>query len=203
MSQKPLSQKPMGTTAAGARSLFPKPYADFVARLRVPVGFAMVAAFAWFSAPTPESVVAGALLALPGLLLRGWAAGHLRKNSTLTMSGPYAWIRNPLYVGTLIVAAGMAYAAQQWALAGLFAFVFLFVYLPAITLEEQHLAKLFPEFSEYARQVPLLIPYRVRRDANAAFAFSQYLHNREYEALIGFAAGVLFLAAKAYHSGVN
>lgn len=198
-----MSPTPLNQISAGPRSLFPKPYADFVARLRVPVGFAMVAAFAWFSAPTPESVVAGALLALPGLLLRGWAAGHLRKNSTLTMSGPYAWIRNPLYVGTLIVAAGMAWAAQQWALAGLFAFVFLFVYLPAITLEEQHLAKLFPEFAEYARRVPLLIPYRGRRDAKAAFAFSQYLHNREYEALIGFAAGVAFLAAKAYYAAGN
>jgi protein-S-isoprenylcysteine O-methyltransferase Ste14 len=203
MSQTPLSRNPKGSPTTGPPSLFPKPYADFVARLRVPVGFAMVAAFAWFSAPTPESVVAGALLALPGLLLRGWAAGHLRKNSTLTMSGPYAWIRNPLYVGTLIVAAGMAYAAQQWALAGLFAFVFLFVYLPAITLEEQHLAKLFPEFAGYARQVPLLIPFRGRRESKVPFAFSQYLHNREYEALIGFAAGVAFLAAKAYYATGN
>jgi protein-S-isoprenylcysteine O-methyltransferase Ste14 len=190
----------MSETAQPARSLFPKPYADFVARLRVPVGFVLVAAFAWFSAPTLTSVAVGTLLALPGLLLRAWAAGHLRKNSTLTTSGPYAWIRNPLYVGTLIVAAGMAYAAQQWSLAALFAFVFLFIYLPAISLEEQHLSNLFPEFTSYAQKVPLLIPYRGRLSSSTPFSFSQYLHNREYEALLGFLAGVLFLAAKAYYN---
>lgn len=190
----------MSETAQPARSLFPKPYADFVARLRVPVGFVLVAAFAWFSAPTLTGVAVGTLLALPGLLLRAWAAGHLRKNSTLTTSGPYAWIRNPLYVGTLIVAAGMAYAAQQWSLAALFAFVFLFIYLPAISLEEQHLSNLFPEFASYAQKVPLLIPYRGRLSSSTPFAFSQYLHNREYEALLGFLAGVLFLAAKAYYN---
>jgi protein-S-isoprenylcysteine O-methyltransferase Ste14 len=180
-------------------SLFPKPYADFVARLRVPVGFVLLAAFAWFSTPSPESALYGALLSLPGLLLRGWAAGHLRKDSTLTTSGPYAYIRNPLYAGTLIVAAGMAYAAQEWPLALLFGAVFLFVYLPAISLEEQHLRTLFPAFGDYARRVPLLIPYRGRIPGKQRFSFAQYLYNREYEAAIGFLAGVGFLLAKAHY----
>ena len=178
-------------------TFFPKPYADFVARLRVPVGFILVAAFAWFSAPSVESVTLGALLSLPGLILRGWAAGHLRKNATLTTSGPYSFIRNPLYAGTLIVAAGMAYAAQEWPLALLFGVVFLLIYLPAITLEEQHLANLFPSFADYARRVPLLIPYRGCIAGTQHFSFTQYLYNREYEAAIGFLAGVAFLLAKA------
>lgn len=178
---------------------FSKRYADFVARLRVPAGFVLLAAFAWFSAPSPESVVLGALLSLPGLLLRGWAAGHLRKDSTLTTSGPYAFIRNPLYAGTLIVAAGMAFAAREWPLALLFGAVFLFVYLPAISLEEQHLRDLFPGFRDYARRVPLLIPYRGRIPNKQRFSFAQYLYNREYEAAIGFLAGVGFLLAKAHY----
>ena len=112
-------------SASAPSTFFPKPYADFVAKLRVPAGFLLLVAFAWFSAPTRESALLGTLLSLPGLLLRGWAAGHLRKDSTLTTSGPYAFIRNPLYAGTLLVAAGMAYAAQQWPLAILFGAVFL------------------------------------------------------------------------------
>lgn len=184
-------------SASAPSTLFPKPYADFVARLRVPAGFLLLLAFAWFSVPSSESVLWGALLSLPGLVLRGWAAGHLRKDSTLTTSGPYAYIRNPLYAGTLLVAAGMAYAAQEWSLALLFGAVFLLVYLPAISLEEQHLRDLFPAFPDYARRVPLLIPYRGHIPGTQRFSFSQYLYNREYEAAIGFLIGVAFLFAKA------
>lgn len=178
-------------------SLFPKPYADVVARLRVPMGFVLVGAFAWFSQPTLRSVVLGTLVALPGLVLRGWAAGHLRKNATLTTSGPYRFIRNPLYVGTLIVALGLAAASAQLWLVALFAGVFLLVYLPAITLEEQHLQNLFPDFADYARRVPLLVPYCPPYPSAGRFSFRQYLFNREYEAGLGFLAGVAFLIAKA------
>ena len=181
------------------RPLFPKPYADFVARLRVPMGFVLVVAFAWLSVPTAESVAAGAAISLCGVLLRGWAAGHLRKDKVLTTSGPYRYIRNPLYVGTLTVALGMAFAAQQVWLAALFAAVFLFVYLPAITLEEQHLHDLFPEFDDYSRRVPLLLPWRRPLPNERRFSFSQYIANREYEALFGFLAGIVFLLAKAMY----
>lgn len=189
-------------TPASSRSFFPKPYADAVARLRVPAGFVLVAAFLWFSRPSTESIVEGVLIALPGLLLRGWAAGHLRKDATLTTSGPYAFIRNPLYAGTLIVALGMAHATREWPLAVLFLAVFLLVYLPAIALEEQHLAELFPNFGDYVKRVPLLIPYRRPIKSTQSFSASQYVYNREYEAAIGFLAGIAFLLAKAsYFSG--
>ena len=183
--------------AARRSHLFPKPYSDFVARLRVPMGFLMVAAFAWFSVPTVRSVWIGTACALPGLLLRAWAAGHLRKNATLTTSGPYRFVRNPLYAGTVIVAMGLSVAAQQFPLVALFAVVFLLVYLPAITLEEQHLGELFPAFPHYASRVPLLLPCRRPFPADGKFSFAQYLRNREYEAALGFLAGVVFLVVKA------
>ncbi|HEX5432590.1 MAG TPA: methyltransferase, partial [Bryobacteraceae bacterium] len=109
---------------------FPKPYADAVAKLRVPCGFILVAAFLWFSDPNPASLAAGLAIACLGLALRAWAAGHLEKNLALTDSGPYARVRNPLYLGTLTVAAGFAIAARRWELGVLFAAVFLLVYLP-------------------------------------------------------------------------
>src|SRR6202451_1982565 len=129
-------------------SVFPKPYADLVARLRVTCGFVLVAAFAWFSRPDLKSLTLGLPLSVLGLLLRGWATGHVEKNIRLAESGPYAYVRNPLYFGTLLAAAGFAIASRQWGLGVLFAVVFLLIYLPAIELEEQHLRKLFPDFAD-------------------------------------------------------
>lgn len=177
---------------------FPKPYADTVARLRVPFGFVMVAAFLWFSRPTAISLAIGVPVSTLGLALRAWAAGHLEKNRNLARSGPYAMVRNPLYLGTLTVAAGLAIAARRWELGLLFAVVFGLVYLPAVELEEQHLRRLFPEFEEYARRVPRLIPNFSALDSTAQpFQFGVYRRNREYEALAGYIMGVAFLIWKA------
>ena len=176
---------------------FPKPYADRVAKLRVPGGFVLVAAFAWFSHPTVESLLYGIPVSIWGLALRGWAAGHLAKNQKLTVSGPYGIVRNPLYIGTLLVALGLVIASRSWALGAVFAAVFLLIYLPVIQLEEQHLAKLFPEFAAYAGQVRALIPRWPPRPDPREFQFALYKKNREYEALLGFLAGLVLLAAKA------
>jgi protein-S-isoprenylcysteine O-methyltransferase Ste14 len=181
-------------------ALFPKAYADQVARLRVPCGFLLVAAFAWFSSPTPRSLAWSAPVSLAGLTLRAWAAGCLAKNQSLATAGPYAHIRNPLYLGTLLVAAGLVIASRQAVLAVLFAAVFLLIYLPVIQLEEQHLRKLFPEYAAYAAQVPALWP-RLRAHqqypGRNAFAWRLYLKNREYQAAMGYAAGLALLAWKA------
>jgi protein-S-isoprenylcysteine O-methyltransferase Ste14 len=177
--------------------IFPKPYADFVARLRVPSGFLLVALFAYFSRPTAQSLAYGIPLSALGLALRGWAAGHLAKNQRLSTSGPYAYVRNPLYDGTLLVAAGLAIASRSIGLALLFAAVFALVYLPAIALEEQHLRKLFPEFSDYARGVPAIVPYRLPRKSAGRFQFALYKKNQEYNALLGLLAGVAWLLWKS------
>ena len=177
-------------------SVFPKPYADFVARLRVPSGFLLVAAFAWLSHPDFRSLEFGLPVSVLGLLLRGWAAGHLEKNNRLAQSGPYAYVRNPLYLGTLLVAFGLVIAAQRWVLAVLFAAVFLLVYLPVIELEEQHLRKLFPEFQAYAQRVRGLMPRIPKAKPAGHFRWPIYLRNQEYQALLGFLAGAAFLLAK-------
>jgi len=177
-------------------SLFPKPYADRVARLRVPFGFVLAAAFAWFSRPDPRSLAAGLPISMLGLLLRAWAAGHLEKNTRLAMSGPYAHVRNPLYLGTLVVAAGLVIASRQWWLAVLFAAVFALVYLPAVELEEQHLRGLFSGFSNYAERVPAFWPTWKSTGGTQRFRWSLYTRNREYQALLGFLAGCAVLIAK-------
>ncbi len=185
---------------------FPKPYADLVARLRVPSGFLLVAVFGWFSDPSPGSLAVGVPVSLVGLALRAWAAGCLAKNRALATGGPYAYTRNPLYLGTLLVAAGLVVASRSIGLGLLFAAVFVFVYLPVIQLEEQHLRRLFPEYAGYAERVPALWP-RIPRDPLPAnhgaspknsnpFQMELYLMNKEFNAGAGFAAGVLFLLWK-------
>lgn len=176
--------------------LFPKLYADFVARLRVPSGFLLAAAFAWFAHPSPRSLAYGLPVSVAGLALRAWAAGHLAKNQRLATSGPFAYTRNPLYLGTLIVAAGLAVACRSAGLALLFAAVFLLVYLPVILLEEQHLHKLFREYADYARQVPSLLPRSTGWPDSNRFSRQLYWKNQEYQAALGFLAGVAFLAWK-------
>ena len=177
-------------------SLFPKPYADRVARLRVTTGFVLVAAFAWFSRPDIQSLVWGLAVSALGLLLRAWAAGHLDKNHRLAESGPYAYVRNPLYVGTLVVATGLVIASRRWLLAALFAAVFALIYLPVIELEEQHLRHLFPGFEGYARRVPPLWPTLHPLHSQARFQWGSYRRNREYQALLGWLAGVALLLTK-------
>jgi protein-S-isoprenylcysteine O-methyltransferase Ste14 len=174
-------------------SSFPKAYADLVARLRVPSGFLLVIAFAWFARPTVGSMALGVPVSVLGLVLRAWAAGHLAKNQNLAMSGPYAWVRNPLYIGTLLVAAGLVISARQPWLSVLFAAVFGLIYLPVIELEEQHLRKLFPEYSTYAERVPALFPRRPRHPSKQTFQARLYVRNQEFQALIGYALGLSYL----------
>ncbi|MBS1877384.1 MAG: isoprenylcysteine carboxylmethyltransferase family protein [Acidobacteria bacterium] len=178
------------------RYWFPKPYADTVARLRVPAGFILVAAFLYLASPGAGSLAIGVPVAFAGLALRGWAAGHLEKNRELATSGPYALVRNPLYLGTLIVAAGFVIAARRWELGVIFALVFGGVYLPVIELEEQHLRKLFPSYADYAGRVPTLWPRLGNSLGPKRFQARIYMINQEYQAALGFLAGLAVLLWK-------
>jgi protein-S-isoprenylcysteine O-methyltransferase Ste14 len=179
------------------RHWFPKSYADAVARLRVPAGFVMVAAFAWFSHPDTLSLAIGLPLSVCGLALRAWAAGHLAKNQRLATSGPYALTRNPLYLGTLITAVGLAAAGRSIGLALLFTGLFALVYLPAIELEEQHLSAILPGYAEFAKRVPLLAPCWPADLGPDRFSPALYRKNREYQALLGWSAGSAWLIVRA------
>ena len=183
---------------ATRRHWFPKAYADRVARLRVPAGFIMVAAFAFFSHPDPHSLATGLPISLCGLALRAWAAGHLAKDQRLAQSGPYACTRNPLYLGTLITALGLAVAGNSAWLAALFGLLFALVYLPAIELEEQHLNEILMGYSAYAQRVPLLLPRWPEGFGRERFSPALYKKNREYQAGIGWIAGVAWLLARSF-----
>lgn len=182
------------------RYLFPKRYADVVQRLRVASGFVLLIAFAWLSKPTLRSILVGLPSSLLGLGIRAWAAGHLVKNEQLATTGPYAYIRNPLYLGTLLVAAGIVIACRSFVLGIIFAAVFLLVYLPVIELEEQHLRTLFPSYGEYASIVNRFLPFRKWKGREAHFSAKIYYRNQEYKAASGFAVAVCWMLLKCWFS---
>lgn len=176
--------------------VFPKAYADAVMRMRVPSGFLLAICFGLLAQPTFDSMLFGPMVAIPGLSLRAWAAGHLRKNQNLADGGPYAWTRNPLYLGTLLVALGLAFSAQSWIVFLVTVLVFVFVYLPVIEQEEQHLTKIFPGYAEYASRVPLLLPKPPLRPGRGSFSTSTYLRNEEWKALAAYLLGMGYLLWK-------
>ena len=176
-------------------------------RIRVPLGFAVAAVFLIFAAPSPCSLVLGLPLVLVGLWLRGYAAGYVKKNSELTQTGPYAYTRNPLYLGSIALAVGFAVAAgtvsaTRWWLLVLLIAMFLAIYVPTILSEEAFLRTTFPEFDDYARRVPRLLPRLTPARSSASnqqagrFAPERYRHHREYNALIGAAAIYAVLALR-------
>ena len=162
-------------------------------RIRVPLGFVFAAAYIWLARPTARAIIAGSCIALVGLSIRALASGHVRKNEQLTVSGPYAHTRNPLYLGSLIIAAGFAVSARSWWVALIIVVIFVTIYVPVMRSEEAFLRAQFPEFADYGRQVPRLFP-RFTPYQSSANAFSPHLYwkHREYNAAIG---SVLMIAA--------
>jgi hypothetical protein len=181
----------------------------------VPLGFVFAAVFLWLARPSWRTMAASLVLVLPGLWLRGYASGYVKKNAELTTTGPYAHTRNPLYLGSMLIAFGFAAAAWRWeilvALAGLFAAI----YVPTILSEEEYLRGHFAGFDAYARAVPRLLP-RLLPLWNGAPAASQqqdggdavpiagkggfsgalYRQHREYNSAMGAVAIYLALAAR-------
>jgi len=167
-------------------------------RVRVPLGFVFAAAYIWLARPTLRSVLIGGCIALIGLIVRALASGHVQKNEQLTISGPYAYTRNPLYLGSLVIAAGFLVAARSWWVALITLIIFVTIYLPVIRSEEAFLQAQFAEFSDYARHVPRLFP-RLTPYQSSSNAFSMHLYwkHREYNAAIGFVFMIAVLTVKA------
>lgn len=176
--------------------------ASFFTRWRVRAGYPLAILFLYLASPTPLAIAIGAAIAGAGLVVRGAAAGHLRKLETLTTSGPYAWMRNPLYFGSALLAAGFAVAGHSpWAALVLIAYFGTF-YPVVMKKEEGELRERYgAAFIEYAERVPLFFPWPPRQGDSESpmvangFSWEQYKRNREYQAALGalLALGVLWL----------
>jgi protein-S-isoprenylcysteine O-methyltransferase Ste14 len=143
----------------------------------------------WFAHPSYRSVAYGAAIGLVGLLTRAYAAGYLHKQEILTITGPYAFTRNPLYLGSSILALGAAAATRSWISAALLLLYFSVFYYAVMRREEFELRQRHgSNFDAYARAVPLFFPKLLGAAmiGAGAFSFSQYKKNREWKAALGF-----------------
>jgi protein-S-isoprenylcysteine O-methyltransferase Ste14 len=185
-----------------SQGTFMKSWQKIARRIRVPLGFAAALLYLWELVkhkPQPGLIAWSLLLVLPGLWLRGYAAGYVKKNSELTITGPYAHVRNPLYLGSILIAAGFAVALMSWPFAAVLLGFFLLIYVPVIASEEAFLRDEFLEFEWYCARVPRLIPRITparapdgNRGQSGSFSFALYRKHREYNSAIG--ATLLYLS---------
>ena len=168
-------------------------------RIRVPLGFVFAVLYFWLARPTWRFLALGTVLIVPGLLIRALASGHVRKNESLATSGPYAYTRNPLYLGSLLIGVGFAVAARSWWVGVALVLMFFAIYLPVIRAEEKFLREKFPEFEEYARGVPRMLPRIIPASTSedgGKFSIDLYLKHREWNALLGAIAMMAILVTK-------
>jgi protein-S-isoprenylcysteine O-methyltransferase Ste14 len=165
-------------------------WARIATRSRVPLGFAFAAGYLWFARPTWPWVFAGSVFVVAGLAVRAAASGHIRKNAELATTGPYAYTRNPLYLGSILMAAGFVLAARNLWIALATILMFMIIYLPVIRAEEIYLRSTFAGYDEYAVRVPRFFPRLGRRrsvapDISEGYSRELYMRHREYNAALG------------------
>lgn len=175
----------------------------WIQRWRVPLGFLCAALFIVLAQPSFLTLVLGGAVSILGLIVRAWASGHIRKNTFLATSGPYAYTRNPLYLGSFLLALGFTIGAGRWWLGFLFAALFLGIYLPVMRVESATLAEKFgADYQRYAAEVPLFIPrfkrFCLSSPETGRFDSSLYMRYREYRAALGLLLAWGILAIKAY-----
>ena len=163
----------------------------------MPVGFGFAILYWWLARPTWKSLLLGGAICVPGLILRTIASGHVQKNTCLTTTGPYACTRNPLYLGSLVLAAGFAVAGRSLWVALVIVALFAGIYWPVVQAEEAFLRLRFPEFAEYERRVPRFLPRWAPGEARQGeFSAQLYWRHREYNAVLGAGAVMAALVAK-------
>lgn len=177
-------------------------------RWRVRAGYPVAVLFWIFARPSYNSIAVGGAITAIGLAIRAIAAGHLQKDRELATTGPYAYTRNPLYLGSSLLAAGFAVAGSSWADGALVIAYFAVFYYAVMRNEEADLRRRFgAAFEDYSSNVPLFFPriasrksgvWRTLPPPTKAFSWTLYRRNREYNALIGTAIGIGLLSVRMW-----
>ncbi|HVB87907.1 MAG TPA: isoprenylcysteine carboxylmethyltransferase family protein [Candidatus Dormibacteraeota bacterium] len=184
---------------------------NFWMRWRVRAGYPVAVLFWIFARPSYNSIIVGGAIAAIGLVIRAIAAGHLQKNRELATSGLYAYTRNPLYLGSSLLAVGFAVTGSSWADGALVIGYFAVFYYAVIRNEEADLRRRFgPAFDEYSANVPLFLPqfalpqsgvWKTLPPPTKTFSWALYRRNREYNALIGTLIGIGLLWVRMWLHG--
>ncbi len=166
----------------------------FLRRHRRNIGIPLALAALLLARYDPQFLLHSVILVIFGELIRIWAAGHLRKEQILTTGGPYRFIRNPLYLGSFLIAAGFGFVSGSvWVWVLIFGY-FLPVYVPVVKYEERILREKFPEYDSYAACVPAFYPSLTQyQSSSTKFSFRQVIRNKEYNAVTGILAVYTFL----------
>jgi len=176
-------------------------YSEVAKSLRLPLGFILGISYLIFARPTPLTLAVGGTIALVGVIVRGWASGHISKNERLATTGPYAHTRNPLYFGSFLIAAGFAIAAH-WALLLLVVAFFVFIYAPTMQREKANIAERFPQaYETYAANVPAFVPrptpwkatHPDAAEEDGGFSFDLYMKHGEWKAGLTYTLVMLWL----------
>ena len=176
----------------------PRSSKSWLQRARVPLGFAAGGLYLWLARPNPTTLGFGAVIALTGVLVRAWAAGHIVKNGRLATTGPYAHTRNPLYVGSFLIACGFAIMASPWLLLVVIAF-WATVYGPVMRREAEHVRALHVDaYDAWAGGVPMFVPrvtpWRGAGQPQASrFDPQLYLYHREWQAGVVYVLAVVWM----------
>lgn len=170
-------------------------------KTRLRLAWLLVPAYLFVAQPTLRLMAAGAVIALMGVLLRSWASGIIRKNRVLATTGPYAYTRNPLYLGSATIGLGFMVAGGRPLVLAIYLLLFGGIYYWTMKIEERNLlARFGEEYRRYADRVPLFFPRPVRSsvgsDAERSFRFGRYLAHSEYDVVLGTMAGFVVLGAK-------
>ena len=173
-------------------------YSEVAKRLRLPLGFILGISYLIFARPTPLTLGVGGIIALIGVIVRGWASGHISKNERLATSGPYAHTRNPLYFGSFLIAAGFAVAAH-WALLLVVVAFFVLIYAPTMQRERANISGRFPaEYELYAANVPAFVPRptpwkATHPEEGDSFSLDLYMKHGEWKAGLTYVLVMLWL----------
>lgn len=180
------------------------PLKRFVARRRVMFSLLVPLVLVLFAQPAAADLAVGLILVATGQGVRIWAAGCISKNLVLACKGPFAHVRNPLYVGSLLIATGYCVMSGLWWSFPVFALFYYWFYYGTILLEEEHLrSALGAPYLRYKEHVPRLLPrLSPWRDCDGpAFSWARVLHNREYQSVIGVTLfSAVFMAIWLFHS---
>ena len=178
-----------------------KSFRHFVGYHRILLSIAVGGVLYAFAMPTAWTIIAGLPMVLCGEGIRIWSSGHITKNKTLVRTGPYAWIRHPLYLGNFLIGFGFAVMTAQIRLMILYLFAFGVIYYSTITEEENFLQERFgPEYSEYTRQVPLFLPRpKGIAEGQTEFRWERVKAHREYKTWLAIGILLGLMIFKSYY----
>jgi protein-S-isoprenylcysteine O-methyltransferase Ste14 len=158
-----------------------------------------------FAKPSKPGMMIGIILIVIGEGIRIWAAGHLQKNEALTVTGPYAYVKNPLYIGSILISTGFCILADNIYLLAASTFMFCFHYIPyKKKVEGDRLKKIFgSQFEDYDQKVPDYIPRRMPYSSQKSrWRFGNFIENSEEGILMIIIAGILLILSRPFWGNI-